>query len=121
MVDDQEKAVKFYTEVLGFAKKQDEPAGGARWLTVVSSEEPDGTELSLEPIMGLAPARTYQAALHKAGIPWATLHVQNVPREHARLTQLAVKFTMQPTERGPTTVAVFDDTCGNLIQIIAPK
>jgi len=121
MVDDQEKALRFYTAILGFAKKQDKPAGGGRWLTVVSPEEPDGTELSLEPIMGFAAAITYQAALHKAGIPWTTLQVQNVPREHARLTQLAVKFTMQPTELGPTTVAVFDDTCGNLIQIIAPK
>jgi catechol 2,3-dioxygenase-like lactoylglutathione lyase family enzyme len=119
MVDDQDKALKFYTETLGFVKKIDVPTGepgGARWLTVVSPEEPDGTELLLEP-MGFPPARTYQKALFDAGIPLIAFAVGDIQKQFERLKNLGVKFSTEPTAAGPTAIAVFDDTCGNRIQI----
>jgi predicted enzyme related to lactoylglutathione lyase len=116
MVDDQEKALRFYTGVLGFVKKIDMPAGGGRWLTVVSPEDPEGVELVLEP-MGFPPAKTFQDALRGAGIPWTSFAVGDVAAEHARLKKAGVGFTTPPTTMGPVTIAVFDDTCGNLIQM----
>ncbi len=116
MVNDQERALKFYTDVLGFVKKTDVPAGGGRWLTVVSPEEPDGTELLLEPI-GYPFAKTYQAALREAGIPLTSFAVSDIRKEYERMTKRGVEFKSPPTSYGPVTVAVFDDTCGNLIQL----
>lgn len=115
-VDEQEKALKFYTEVLGFVKKQDIPLGTARFLTVVSPEEPEGTELLLEPNDNPA-ARSYQANIFAQGIPAAAFQVDDVQREYARLQAYGVSFAMRPTQTGPVIQAVFDDTCGNLIQI----
>ncbi|GAA2333006.1 VOC family protein [Streptomyces kunmingensis] len=116
-VDDQAKALHFYTEVLGFVKKHDVPLGETdRWLTVVSPEEPGGTELLLEPA-GHPAARTYRDALTQDGIPLAQFAVDDVHAEHARLHGLGVRFTQEPLTMGPVTTAVFDDTCGNLIQI----
>lgn len=117
LVDDQKKALKFYTEILGFVKKTDVPMGEHSWLTVVSKEEPDGVEVVLEP-MGFAPAKIYQKALKDAGIPLTMFHVGNVQSEFERLEKLGVKFSMKPTQMGPTTIAVFDDTCGNNIQLV---
>ena len=117
LVDDQKKALKFYTEILGFVKKTDVPMGEHSWLTVVSKEEPDGVEIVLEP-MGFAPAKVYQKALKDAGIPLTMFHVDNVQSEFERLEKLGVKFSMKPTQMGPTTIVVFDDTCGNNIQLI---
>jgi RNA polymerase sigma factor (sigma-70 family) len=116
MVKDQEKALKFYTENLGFVKKHDVPAGEGRWLTLVSAQEPNGPELLLEP-MGFPPAKVFQQELHNAGIPWTGFAVENTQKEYERLKKLGVAFTMEPTQMGPTTIAIFDDTCGNLIQI----
>ncbi|MDA2807068.1 VOC family protein [Nocardiopsis suaedae] len=116
-VDDQEKALDFYTRVLGFQKKHDVPLGGPRWLTVVSSEEPDGTELLLEPD-GHPAAGAYKKALVADGIPATSFAVDDIAAEHGRLTGLGVRFTQPPTEMGGVTTAVFDDTCGNLIQIV---
>ncbi len=116
-VDDQAKALKFYTEVLGFIKKTDIPLGEHRWLTVVSPMERDGVELLLEP-MAFAPARTYQKALKDAGIPWTSFAVDDVAKEHARLTRLGVQFSMEPKEMGSVMIAVLDDTCGNNIQLL---
>ena len=115
-VDDQQKALRFYTEVLGFAKKLDFPVGQARWLTVVSPEEPEGAQLLLEPNDNPA-AKTFQEAVFKQGIPLASFAVEDVQGECKRLKGLGVAFSMEPTETGSTTVAVFDDTCGNFIQI----
>jgi catechol 2,3-dioxygenase-like lactoylglutathione lyase family enzyme len=117
-VDDQEKALKFYTEMLGFEKKSDITAGGYRWLTVVSSEDKDGTELVLEPNDNPV-AKAYQEALFKQGIRAAAFFVDDVQIEYERLKKLGVKFTLDPTKLTgtPSTIAVFDDTCGNLIQI----
>jgi len=117
MVDDQEKALKFYTEKLGFVKKTEIPLGEHKWLTVVSGEEPDGVELLLEP-MGFAPAKIFQKELFEAGIPWTAFHVDNIQSEYERLEKLGVKFSLQPTQMGPATLAVFDDTCGNNIQLV---
>jgi predicted enzyme related to lactoylglutathione lyase len=117
LVDDQKKALKFYTEILGFIKKTDVPMGEHSWLTVVSKEEPDGVEVVLEP-MGFAPAKVYQKALKDAGIPLTMFHVENVQSEFERLEKLGVKFSMKPTQMGPTTIVVFDDTCGNNIQLV---
>jgi catechol 2,3-dioxygenase-like lactoylglutathione lyase family enzyme len=115
-VDDQDKALKFYTEVLGFVKKRDIPVGEAKWLTVVSPEEPDGTELLLEP--GDNPAtRTFKKALFEQGIPLTAFAVDDVQKEFERMKTLGVVFKVNPTDAGPATIAVFDDTCGNLIQI----
>ena len=117
MVDDQKKALKFYTEILGFVKKTDVPMGEYSWLTVVSKEEPDGVEVLLEP-MGFAPAKVYQKALKDAGIPLTQFYVDDIQSEYERLEKLGVKFSMKPTQMGPATVAVFDDTCGNNMQLI---
>jgi predicted enzyme related to lactoylglutathione lyase len=116
MVDDQDKALKFYTEVLGFVKKNDIPLGEARWLTVVSPEGPDDVELLLEP-MGFPPARTYQKALFEAGIPLTSFAIDDVQKEYERMKKLGVVFKTAPTKMGPVTIAVFEDTCGNLIQM----
>lgn len=118
-VSDQDKALKFYTEKLGFIKKQDVPVGDFRWLTVVSPEEENGVELLLEP-MGFAPAKTYQQELFKAGIPYTSFAVDNLEKEAERLKNLGVVFHAQPTKHGPVTIAVIDDTCGNLIQLMQP-
>jgi len=120
LVDDQQKALEFYTERLGFAKKRDIPLGGeARWLTVVSPEDPDGTELLLEPD-GHPAARPFKEALVADGIPFTSFTVQDVQAEFERLQGLGVRFTQEPTDMGPVTTAVFDDTCGNLIQMASP-
>jgi catechol 2,3-dioxygenase-like lactoylglutathione lyase family enzyme len=116
VVDDQEKALRFYTEVLGFVRKMEIPMGEHRWLTVVSPEERDGTELSLEPL-AFPPARVFQKALYEAGIPWTAFQVNDIKEEYERLQGLGVVFKMPPTQMGPTTIAVLDDTCGNNIQI----
>jgi catechol 2,3-dioxygenase-like lactoylglutathione lyase family enzyme len=115
-VDDQDKALRFYTEVLGFVKKTDIPLGEHRWLTVVSPEDPDGTELLLEPDSHPA-VRPFKEALAGDGIPFTSFAVDDVRGEAARLRGLDVRFTQEPVEMGPVTTAVFDDTCGNLIQI----
>ncbi|MDH6224610.1 VOC family protein [Streptomyces sp. MJP52] len=116
-VDDQAKAEHFYTQVLGFVKKHDVPVGGTdRWLTVVSPDEPGGTELLLEPV-GHPAARAYRDALVEDGIPLAQFAVEDVRAEYERLRGHGVRFTQEPLEMGPVTTAVFDDTCGNLIQI----
>jgi catechol 2,3-dioxygenase-like lactoylglutathione lyase family enzyme len=118
LVDDQQKALRFYTEVLGFVKKTDIPLGGHSWLTVVSPDEPDGVELVLEPDEHPA-VKPFKRALVEDGIPFTSFAVHDVHEEHERLTGLGVRFTQQPTQMGPVTTAVFDDTCGNLIQIAA--
>ena len=117
MVDDQDKALKFYTEKLGFIKKKDIPLGEHKWLTVVSGEEPDGVELLLEP-MGFAPAKVFQKALKDAGIPLTMFNVNDIQREYERLEKAGVEFSMKPTQMGPATIAVLDDTCGNNIQLV---
>lgn len=117
-VDDQAKALAFYTDVLGFVKKTDVPAGEHRWLTVVSSEAPDGVELLLEPNDHPA-ARAFQQAIVADGIPATSFAVDDVQAEFDRLSAAGVSFTQPPTEMGPVTTAVLDDTCGNLIQIAA--
>ena len=116
MVDDQAKALAFYTDVLGFRVKHDVPLGDHRWLTVVSPEAPEGVELLLEPDEHPA-ARPFKAALMEDGIPFASFAVDDVGREYERLEGLGVRFTQPPTDMGPITTAVLDDTCGNLIQI----
>ena len=116
LVDDQDKALDFYTRVLGFVKKTEVPLGDARWLTVVSPEDPDGPELLLEPDSHPA-AGPFKAALVADGIPYTSFGVTDVAVEHDRLAALGVSFTQPPLEMGPVTTAVFDDTCGNLIQI----
>ncbi|KDN73171.1 VOC family protein [Streptomyces olindensis] len=119
-VDDQEKALRFYTDVLGFVKKHDVPMGADRWLTVVSPEDPDGTELLLEP-SGHPAVQPYKTALVEDGIPAASFAVDDVRAEFERLRGLGVRFTQEPLEMGPVTAAVLDDTCGNLIQIVHTK
>jgi catechol 2,3-dioxygenase-like lactoylglutathione lyase family enzyme len=116
LVDDQEKALRFYTEVLGFVKKSDIPMGEARWLAVVSPEDPGGTELLLEPD-GHPAAGPFKAAMVEDGIPYTSFGVQDVDAEFQRLKGLGVRFTQEPATMGPVKTAVFDDTCGNLIQI----
>jgi catechol 2,3-dioxygenase-like lactoylglutathione lyase family enzyme len=116
LVDDQERALQFYTDVLGFVKKIDIPLGDARWLTVVSPEDPEGTELLLEPDSHPA-ARPFKEALAADGIPVTSFAVEDVDAEFKRLSGLGVQFTQEPLEMGGVTTAVFDDTCGNLIQI----
>ncbi|MET9557031.1 VOC family protein [Streptomyces sp. NPDC006645] len=115
-VDDQAAAQRFYTEVLGFRTKNDVPVGDDRWLTVVSPAEPDGTELLLEP-SGHPAVKPFKEALVADGIPYTSFAVDDVHAEFARLQGLGVRFTQEPVDMGPVTVAVFDDTCGNLIQI----
>lgn len=116
-VRDQTKALTFYTEKLGFIKKHDIPVGDARWLTVVSPEVPDGVELLLEPNSEYPAMKALKEALVRDGIPWTQFLVEDVHAEYTRLKDLGVVFTIEPTEMGTTTVAIFDDTCGNLIQI----
>ncbi|BBX16253.1 bleomycin resistance protein [Mycolicibacterium duvalii] len=116
MVDDQDKALAFYTGVLGFTTKFDIPLGRHRWITVVSPDEPAGTELALEPDEHPA-AQAFKAALVTDGIPYTAFLVDDVAAEHRRLQGLGVQFTQPPTDMGPVTTAVLDDTCGNLIQI----
>ena len=115
-VDDQEKALRFYTDVLGFIKKTDIPAGQFRWLTVVSPEGPDDIELLLEPNDNPA-AETYQRAIFEQGIPSTAFAVENIQKEYERLKDLGVAFRSKPEAMGPTIMAVFEDSCGNLIQI----
>lgn len=115
-VEDQDKALKFYTETLGFVKKQDIPAGEFRWITLVSPNDQDGTELLLEPNDHPA-SKEYQKKIFADGIPATMFGVADVHREYERLMRSGVTFTMEPTDMGNVTVAVFDDTCGNLIQI----
>ena len=115
-VDDQDHALEFYTAVLGFVKKTEIPFGSAKWLTVVSREDPEGPELVLEPSHNPA-AKTFKNALFEQGIPFTAFAVEDIQEEHERLSRLGVVFTMTPTNTGPATLAVFDDTCGNLIQI----
>jgi catechol 2,3-dioxygenase-like lactoylglutathione lyase family enzyme len=120
MVDDQDKALKFYTEVLGFQKKHEIPVGDYKWLTVVSPEGPDDIELSLEPNANPA-GRAFQEAMFAQGIPLAAFEVADIRAEFARLGSRGVAFTREPTAAGPVTVAVFSDTCGNLIQLYQPS
>ncbi|MFJ3901343.1 VOC family protein [Streptomyces sp. NPDC090025] len=119
-VDDQAKALRFYTDVLGFLKKADVPLGGHSWLTVVSPDAPEGTELVLEPNQHPA-AKAYQEALAADGIPVNSFAVDDVHAEFARLAGLGVRFVQEPTDMGPVTTAILDDTCGNLIQIAEYK
>ena len=116
-VDDQRKALEFYTDVLGFQKKRDIPLGSASWLTVVSPEQPDGTELLLEPSDHPA-VRPYKKALVEDGIPATSFAVDDIQAEFDRLRSKGVRFTQEPTQMGVVSTAVFDDTCGNLIQIV---
>ena len=116
MVDDQEKALRFYTDVLGFRKKSDVPVGEYRWITVTSPEGPDDLELALEPNANPA-AKTFQDAMFKQGIPLAAFELSELAAEFARLSARGVAFTKPPTPAGPVSLAVFADTCGNLIQL----
>lgn len=116
-VKNQDEALKFYTETLGFIKKTDVPLGEYKWLTVVSKEEQDGVELLLEP-MAFEPARVYQKALYEAGIPWTAFNVEDVDKEYERLLGLGVKFSVAPVAMGPVKISVLDDTCGNNIQLV---
>src|SRR3712207_2000465 len=116
LVDDQEKALRFYTDVLGFRPKNDVPLGEHRWITVVSPDDPDGVELVLEPDAHPA-AKPFKEALAADGIPVTSFAVDDVRAEFARLRGLGVHFTQEPVDLGPVTTAVLDDTCGNLIQL----
>ena len=117
-IDDYDKALKFYTEVMGFQLKRDMPLGdGARWITVVSPEEPDGVELLLEPNAGYPAMKALKESLVRDGIPYTAFQVNDIQSEYERMKSLGVQFTMEPTNMGMTTAAILDDTCGNLIQI----
>lgn len=116
-VGDQEHALKFYRDILGFQLKRDIPLGDARWLTLVSPEAPDGVELLLEPNAEYPAMKALKSALVADGIPFTAFQVTDIHAEYERLQALGVKFTMEPTDMGQTMAAVFDDTCGNLIQI----
>ena len=117
-IDDYDKALKFYTDVMGFVAKRDIPLGdGARWITVVSPEEPDGTELLLEPNAEYPAMKALKESLVKDGMPFTAFEVGDIQKEYERMKKLGVEFTMEPTNIGPTTAAVLNDTCGNLIQI----
>ena len=117
LVEDQDRALQFYTEVLGFEKKHDIPMGEFRWLTVISPEGAAGMELVLEP-MAFAPARTYQKALFDAGIPITAFMSNDINAEFQRLKAKGVKFRGEPTDMGPVTIVLFEDTCGNLINLV---
>jgi predicted enzyme related to lactoylglutathione lyase len=117
-IDDYDKALKFYTEVMGFLPKRDIPlGGGARWITVVSPDEPNGTELLLEPNADYPAMKALKESLVKDGMPFTAFEVADIQNEYERMKKLGVEFTMEPTNMGMTTVAVLNDTCGNLIQI----
>lgn len=122
LVDDQAKALQFYTEVLGFVKKDDIPLGGdARWLTLVSKEEPNGTQLLLEPDFNpvvMEATKNFKKALFDNSIPWTSFAVKDVQQEYERIKNLGVSFKMGPTNMGPVTIAVLNDTCGNWIQVM---
>ena len=120
MVDNQEKALRFYTSILGFVKDKDIPMGQFRWLTVSSPEGAEGVELVLEP-MGFAPAQTFQKALFDAGIPATAFFTHDIYGEYQRLKELGVTFRGEPVGMGPVTVVVFEDTCGNLINLVQPS
>ena len=120
LVDDQAKALRFYTDVLGFVKKTEVPLGEHAWLTVVSPDDPDGVELVLEPDSHPA-VPPFKAALVADGIPFTSFAVRDVRAEHERLVGLGVRFTQPPTDMGPVVTAVLDDTCGNLVQIAQQK
>jgi len=120
MVDDQDKGLRFYTEILGFKKKHDIPVGEYRWITVTSPEGPDEVELALVPNANPA-GKTFQEAMFSQGIPIAAFEVSDIAGEFARLTARGVAFTRQPAPAGPVTIAVFADTCGNLIQLYQPN
>ncbi len=119
-VRDQEKALNFYTQKLGFIKRKDEPLGGGnRWLTLVSEEWQDGPELLLEPAPNhFEPSKVYQDALLEAGIPWTQFDVKNIDSEYERLKELGVEFSVKPTKMGTVKIVVFNDTCGNNIQLV---
>jgi glyoxylase I family protein len=119
MVDDQDRALAFYTQVLGFKKRREFPVGAYKWITVVSSEGPDDVELSLEPNANPA-GKTFQRAMFDQGIPVAAFEVTDLTAEFARLKAAGVAFTSEPTRMGPVTIAIFSDTCGNLIQLYQP-
>jgi len=119
MVDDQEKALKFYTKVLGFKKMADIPMGEYRWLTVVSPDGIEGTELVLEPL-GFGPAKTYQKALYEAGIPLTALISKDIKKEYKKLKGRGLKFRSEPMQSGPIWSVLFEDTCGNLINLVQP-
>jgi predicted enzyme related to lactoylglutathione lyase len=119
MVDDQGKALRFYTDVLGFRKKHEIPVGEFKWLTVVSPEGPDDVELSLEPNVNPA-AKAFQEAMFTQGIPLAAFEVSDIQGEYARLVKHGVAFTREPTRTGPLTIAILSDTCGNLVQLYQP-
>lgn len=116
-VQDQNKALEFYSEKLGFVKKEDVPVGEFRWITLVSPDDNGGTELLLEPNDHPA-AKEYQKKIFADGIPATMFGVEDIRKEYKRLMEKGVKFTIEPTEMGKVTIAVFDDTCGNLIQIV---
>jgi predicted enzyme related to lactoylglutathione lyase len=117
-IDDYDKALKFYTEVMGFQKKHDIPLGeGARWITVVSPQEPNGTELVLEPNASYPAMKALKEALVSDGMPFTAFEVDDIQKEYDRMKKLGVEFTMEPTNMGSTSVAILNDTCGNLIQI----
>lgn len=120
IVDDQEKALAFYTGVLGFTVKNDIPMGQFRWLTVTSPEGAEGVELVLEPI-GFPPAHAYQSALYAAGIPATAFLTHDIASEYARLKALGVVFRGEPANMGPITGVLFEDTCGNLINLVQPS
>jgi catechol 2,3-dioxygenase-like lactoylglutathione lyase family enzyme len=119
MVEDQDRALAFYTDILGFQKKHDIPMGPFRWLTVTSPEGAAGVELVLEP-MAFPPARVFQKALFDAGIPATAFMTKDIAGEHARLVQRGVKFRGEPRSMGPITAVLFEDTCGNLINLVQP-
>jgi catechol 2,3-dioxygenase-like lactoylglutathione lyase family enzyme len=119
MVNDQEKALQFYTGVLGFQKKHEIPVGAYKWLTVVSADGPDDLELSLEPNENPA-AKAFQEAMFSQGIPLAAFEVSDIQGEYSRLMSQGVVFTQEPAQAGPVHIAVFSDTCGNLIQLYQP-
>lgn len=117
-IDNIDKAIKFYTEVLGFILKRDIPLGGdARWVTVVSADEPNGVELVLEPNASYPAMKALKESLVRDGIPFTAFEVKDIQKEYERMKKLGVEFTMEPTNMGTTNAAIFDDTCGNLIQI----
>ena len=119
LVDDQDKALEFYTTLLGFQKQADIPLGAFRWLTVTSPEGAQGAELVLEP-MGFPPAKTYQKALFEAGIPATAFITHDIQSEYQRLQAAGVVFRSEPQAMGPITAAIFEDTCGNLINLVQP-